>query len=53
MPSLVNINSISPDLRDILLGLNLKPSPTISSNNYEQYLNGVGEPKLPPLPSVL
>ena len=44
MPSLVNINSISPQLRDILLGLNLKPSPTITSNNYVQYLNGVGLP---------
>ena len=44
MPSLVNINSISPDLRDVLLGLNLQPSPTISSNNYEQYLKGVGLP---------
>ena len=39
MPSLVSINSISPKLRDILLGLNLKPSPTIVSNNYVQYLS--------------
>jgi hypothetical protein len=44
MPSFLNINKISPELRDYLLGLNLKPSPTITSNNYEQYLSGVGLP---------
>ena len=44
MPSLININSVSPDLRDYLLGLNLKPSPTITDNYYTQFLNGVGLP---------
>ena len=39
MPSLVNINSISPDLRDILLGMNLKPSQHIKDNTYTQFLN--------------
>ena len=39
MPSNININSLSPSFRDILLGLNLQPSPTISSNNYSLYLS--------------
>ena len=39
MPSLVNINSVSPDLRDYLLGLNLRPSPTIKDNKYTKFLN--------------
>ena len=44
MPSLININSVSPKLRDYLLGLNLQPSPTIEDNNYKQFLSGVGLP---------
>ena len=56
MPSNININSISPTFRDLLLGLNLKPSTSISVNtatNYVTFLGGVGNSTAVGLPFVL
>lgn len=56
MPSYININSISPPFRDLLLGLNLQPSTSISVNsatNYVTFLGGVGNSTAVGLPFVL
>jgi hypothetical protein len=56
MPSVININSVSPAFRDILLGLNLKPSISIVNNgatNYTPYLGGVGGSTAVGLPVAL
>lgn len=56
MPSNVNINSVSPAFRDVLLGLNLNPSTSISVNtatNYTTFLGGVGNSTAVGLPFVL
>lgn len=56
MPSNVNINLISPPFRDVLLGLNLQPSTSISVNsatNYVTFLGGVGNSTAVGLPFVL
>ena len=44
MPSGININSITPDFRDFLLGRNLLVSDSIANSGYASYAYGLGFP---------